>query len=359
MTPNEIKQFLHSILTNWSLTIDAKFQEITKHFPDYLNDTTIKKSIYEKLEWFFHDWLGTYFEELVYNKTNEHFQLWQNPADTRVSRNKMNNAILLYKKLFPGNEYRVDRNNEIENIELWSWLALNTIIKKIWNNGITSVTHSAQEFRQGNARDIYIEINDWSHINFSLKVDKSWKAALFEWQTRAIQDKVYKRYFNLSDESYEKLKQELFKTTDEKIIFEDFQNVALLTQTVIIQQLWLENASINNLLHARVTNIDNMKYCIKQLKYYKKSNDNSHIIVVNRLSWLLGSWALLDDIDENHINSWDFSFTECKPKKDPYWIEPTIKYKWYAFVSFQVKKQRGSRTSQKFTDITIRLRNKK
>ena len=38
----------------------------------------------------------------------------------------------------------------------------------------------------------------------------------------------------------------------EKIIFEDFQNIALLTQKVIFEKLWLTNAKINNFKEAKI-----------------------------------------------------------------------------------------------------------
>jgi hypothetical protein len=74
----------------------------------------------------------------------------------------------------------------------------------------------------------------------------------------------------------------LFKTEDESEIFEDFQNIALLTQKVLIQKLEIINAEINNFKDGEIMNIKTLKHLIKKLKHYKNSDDNSIILLVNR-----------------------------------------------------------------------------
>lgn len=355
---NEQKQQIYQILTDQNTSIQEKYDLILSIFPNYLTTVEQKKTIYEKIEWIFHDWLWTYFELLVYDKINEHYQLNQQESNKDIAIQKIKNGKNLYTKFFANNEYNVNLENEIENIKSWSNKALILISEIIWTQTITKVSSSAQEFRQGNARDVFVDLISWEQLNFSLKTDKSGKVALFDWQTPQIQEKVYKRYFNLTDEDYTNLKQELFGTTEESTIREEFDNIALITQKVLIKQFWLEDVEINNLWNARITNLEKFKHFIKQLKRYKVSEDNSVVIGVDRLSGEIIKDTILDDIDTNNLNLDDFSFLPCKPRKYRYWTEPWVKYLGKTFVSFQIKHKRGSGVSNKFQDITIRLKTK-
>ena len=182
--------------------------------------------------------------------------------------------------------------------------------------------------------------------------------AISEWQTPKIFEKVYNRYFQLSLKDYENLKQELFHTRDEKNIFEDFQNIALLTQKVIIKQFSLINVEINNFKNAKITNLENFKFFLLQLKKFKNGKDNAFVLLVNRTTGNVGFESILDSLDLNNISLEDFSFTPCIPRWYKYATEPGIKYRWKTFISFQIKHKRGKWVSDKFWDITIRLRSK-
>lgn len=355
---SEQKQLIYNILTNKEIWITEKYYEVVKIFPNYLSIGEQKKWIYEKIEWFFHDWLWTYFELLVYDKINEKYMLWQSESDKSTAIWKMENWKSLYKVFFAKNEYNVDRNIEIDSIKRWSLVALEQIEEIIGDKKVIAVSCSSQDYRQWNARDIFIDLQNQEQLNFSLKTDKSGKVAIFQWQTSNIYERVYKRFFNLKEESYEKLKVELFNTAEESIIRQDFENIALLTQNVVIKQFWVVWWSVNNLKDAKATNFENMKYFIKQLKRYKVWDDNSIIIAVNRLSWDLIKSTVLDEVDLDKMDINDFSFLPCKPRKYRYWTEPWIKYKTKKFVSFQIKHQRWRNPSNKFGDITIRLTTK-
>ena len=352
------KQLIHSILTDKNISVDKKYQKIIELFPNYLKDKKLKKAIYEKIEWIFHDGLWTYFELLVYDYLVDYFNLNQEKSDKQQTLNKMNEAIKLYNKFFPNNEYDINFEAEIKNIENASKQIIDYIKDLLPISKVIEITHSAQDFRQWNARDVFIEFENWKTLNLSLKVDKSWKVALFDGQTPDIFNKVYNRYFNLSKQDYENLKQELFGTSDENKIFEDFQNVALLTQKVLIKQLGLIYVKINNFSKAKITNKENLKHLISQLKRYKKSDDNSIVIIADRITWKLDWVTILDKIDENNLDLEKFSFTPTKPKKYRYATEPWIKYNCKTFVSFQTKHKRWSQSSKKFWDITTRLRTK-
>jgi hypothetical protein len=79
-------------------------------------------------------------------------------------------------------------------------------------------------------------------------------------------------------------------------------------------------------------------------------------LLVNRETWEIWAKTILDQINLEELQTEDFSFTPCKPQKYKYATEPWIKFKWKTFVSFQVKHKRWAYSSQKFWDITIRLR---
>jgi|GEM_PF-1347684 hypothetical protein len=49
MTPEQ-KKIIYAILTSENITIDDKYLEILKIFPDYLINKEEKKAIYEKIE---------------------------------------------------------------------------------------------------------------------------------------------------------------------------------------------------------------------------------------------------------------------------------------------------------------------
>ena len=307
---------------------------------------------------FFHDGLWTYFELLVYETLVKYFNLPQDTLNKDLVFKKLNEAKQLYNLFFPNNDYKINFDLEIKNIEQGATKIIDYIKDLLSTNKVVKINHSAQDFRKWNARDVFIEFDDWKTLNLSLKVDKSGKVALFDWQTPDIFNKVYKRYFNLSEKEYKNLKQHLFRTTDEAKIFEDFQNVALLTQKIFIKQLWLKNAQINDFSNAAITNKENLKHLISQLKRYKKSDDNSVVVVVDRISWKLWWNTILDEIDENNLDLKDFSLTPTRPRSYKYATEPWIKFKWKTFVSFQIKHKRWKQSGKRFWDITIRLRTK-
>lgn len=352
------KKIIYDILFDKNLLVEEKYQQIIEKFPSYLQNVDEKKVIYEKIEWIFHDWLWTYFELLIFNELIDFYSLTQEKITYEDVFSKMNDAIILYKKFFPNNDYEIDFHQEQKNIENWSKDSMNNIQDIVWNNKIEKVFHSAGDFRVWNARDIIVKLSSWEDINISLKTDKSWKVAISDGQTPKIFEKVYNRYFNLTFKDYILLKNELFWTDDEESIFQDFQNIALLTQKVIIKQFSLINVEINNFKNAKITNLENFKFFLLQLKKFKNGKDNAFVLLVNRTTGNVGFESILDSLDLNNISLEDFSFTPCIPRWYKYATEPGIKYRWKTFISFQIKHKRGKWVSDKFWDITIRLRSK-
>ncbi len=237
----------------------------------------------------------------MFDKINELYSLWLEETYKQATIWKMNHWIELYNIFFANNEYKVDFKQEIYNIEKWAFFSFEKIKEKIWDEKIKHLTHSSQDYSNWNARDIYITLESGEELNFSLKTDKSWKVAISDWQTSKVFEKVYNRYFNLSSEDYENLKLELFKTTDEKIIFDYFQNIALLTQVVLIRQFDLEDVEINNFKTAKIKNAKTLEYFIDQLKIHKNWKDNASVLFVDRLSWEVWFESILDDIFDINI----------------------------------------------------------
>lgn len=346
-----------NILTNSALTTTEKFNQIKTLFPNYLNIISERKVIYEKIEGIFHDWLGTYFELLVYDRVVEFYNLEQNFSDQNEIIEKLQLGIDLYTTFFKNNEYHKNYTQEKANIEVGARRTLKKIANLIGKEWVINVRSSSQDFREWNARDIVITLESWEEINFSLKTDKSWKVAISEGQTPLIQEKVYNRYFNLTDQEFNNLIQRLFWSQNIEEIKQDYQNIALLTQSVIIQQLGLKHADINNMGNGQITNRDNFLNLLKQLKFYERSADGSIIIGVDRLTGKLLPNTILDEIDLNNLNLDDFSFLPARSRKQNwYGTEPGVKFRNKTFVSFQVKHQRWNRSSQRFWDITTRLK---
>ncbi|MDO4713787.1 MAG: hypothetical protein Q4B28_03975 [bacterium] len=65
----------------------------------------------------------------------------------------------------------------------------------------------------------------------------------------------------------------------------------------------------------KITNIKNLKYLLKQLKFYERSSDGSILIGVDRLTGALLPNTILDEIDLNNINLNDFSFLPARSRK--------------------------------------------
>ena len=77
----ELKSWLNQILWDQNLSVDEKYNQVINRIPNYLTNTEEKKAVYEKIEWIFHDWLWTYFELIIYDKVNTHFNLSQEESD--------------------------------------------------------------------------------------------------------------------------------------------------------------------------------------------------------------------------------------------------------------------------------------
>lgn len=350
----EIKRQLNLILSDHTLTIDKKYEKVLELIPNYLNIAEQKKALYEKIEWIFHDWLWTYFELILFDEIKKHYNLNIPLSDKGKTIAKLDLWKALYLKFFPNNNYKIDRNKEIKNIEKASKNAIPLVEWYVWNKVVIWLRHSPLDYLENMARDLHISTNQWD-INLSLKIEKSKRVAVSNWQVTNIFEDVYKRFFNLSEQNFRDILSEYFPWQTIDDIKNNYQNVAHLTQIVIIKQLWLNNASVNNLSGWVITNINNFKYLLRKLKESEVSTDNSNLIIASRKEWKVWDKLLIDHIDIDNLNVEDFSFVKASSKKWWYWTEPWIKFKKKRFVSFQTKHKRSRNTSNAFWDITTRL----
>jgi len=350
----EISKEINNIINNINYTEDEIYHKLSQSYPHYLINPELRKIVFEKVEGIYHDGIGTYFEELIFNEIAS--KIGQEKTNLDTSEFKIKRAIKLFTLLeLESYHNNVDYKNELSNIINAS--------KKIWEviphfSEIDYIEHTPQDFRRGLARDLKIVLYNGEKINLSLKTDKSGRVALAEIGQTPRVENLFSILFNLSYDSYNRLLNELFGTQDFNIIRKDFQNICLLTQTVLIKQLGLVNARINNFSKAKITNLDNLIHLIHNLKKFKDGRDNCIVIIADRKSGELVSETILDEISLKNIELRDFKTTPCIPKassKYKYSTTYGIKYKVKTFVTFQVKHKRGSYASLEFGDITTRL----
>ena len=118
------------------------------------------------------------------------------------------------------------------------------------------------------------------------------------------------------------------------------------------------NVEINNFKEAKITNRENLKYFLEQLKKFKNWKDNATVLLLDRLTWNIWFESILDNINTEKLDLEKLSFTPTKPRNYKYATEPSMKYNCKTFIWFQTKHKRWKNPSNKFWDITIRLRAK-
>ena len=347
----EISRDINNIINNPNCSEEEIYHRLKQKYPNYMVDSEIMKIVFEKVEGIYHDGIGTLFEELVFNEIA--IKIGQEKTDLESSKFKVIRAINLYRILRLENlHYNVDYKLELSNIVNAS--------KKIWEliphfREIDYVEHTPQDYRRGLARDLKLVLYNGEKINLSLKTDKSGKVALAEiGQTPRI-DNLFNILFNLSYEEFNRLLFEIFKTNNFDIIRKDFQNICLLTQIVLIRQLGLTNAKINDFSVARITNKENLTHLITNLKNFIDGRDNCTVIIADRNTGELVSEIILDKISLKDINLCDFKTTPCIPIKYKYSTTYSLKYREKTFVTFQVKHKRGTYASLEFGEIATRL----
>lgn len=313
---------------------------------------------FEQIEGRFHDGLGTFNELCVANEIIARFGLGQPAFDLDAVIAKMEGACLLL-----GNDFRRDiLERERIRVERAATDVVTLINQFLAGHSPTYVSHTPHLYLQGKAADIVVTTEIRGDFHFSLKIDKSGKAALSE--IGQIRD-VYKLFhilFRLSASEVDELAHELFGVHRIEEIFDRSDNVALILQVALIRVMGLRTGDRetqpNNLGNARPTNLEGVQHLFRMIKQYKGGNDDAIVIVVDRRTGLVSTEFLIDEIDPDQIRLGDIGFTPCKPKPGKYrWgTEPCIKYMGRAVFSMQVKHRRGVNSGSAFRDITTRIR---
>lgn len=313
---------------------------------------------FEQIEGWFHDGLGTHNELCVANALIASLRLNQPSFDLRATNEKMRRALDALRS----DPRRATLATEITQIEAASAEVAARISEYLGGRRAMSVSHTPQSFRQGHAADLVVATAGGEDVHFSLKIDKSGRAALAEiGQTPDIY-KLFSILFRMTPPDVDGLVWELFGKQRVREVFDRSDNVARILQVALIRVLGLRTgeyeAQPNDLASARPTNLHAVQHLFRMIKRYKSGSDDAIVIVVDRRTGVVSSEFLIDEIDPDQLRLEDIGFTACRPRPGRYrWgTEPCVKYRGRAVFSMQVKHRRGRASGPEFSDITTRVR---
>jgi hypothetical protein len=139
-----------------------------------------------------------------------------------------------------------------------------------------------------------------------------------------------------------------------------YLNVARLVAHILIRKLKLADSEPTDFSRARVTDMDALKYLLRQLRYFKHGNDHSRVIIFDRATGAVKWESLLDSIDIERLTPERVSFLPSRPRNHPIASEFGLRIDGVTVVSFQIKhrrgRARGTARETEFSDITTRLR---
>ncbi len=333
---------------------NSTFFELQKPAPPPPPEQITKKE-FEVIEGSFHDGLGTYAELLLANQLIKQAQLAQPPFDLARAEQKLQGAI---SQLPLADPHRQLFDREIGNIRTAAEQGAQTLLNQR-NSKLARVRHTAREFANAHAGDVRLEFTDGTALPVSVKTDKSHKVAVAEGQTPDLFNKWLARYFNVSREEYGELLRAL-GFADESELKANYRNVARLVAEVLIRQLALADCAINDFSRARVTDLAAAQTLFKQLRHYKHGNDDSRVIIFDRVDGEVKWDSRLDAIDVNALTAERISFLPARPRNGQATVaEFGIKLDGHTVVTFQIKHRRGKAKGTarqfEFSDITTRL----
>ncbi|MBS1811799.1 MAG: hypothetical protein JST84_26805 [Acidobacteria bacterium] len=316
----------------------------------------ISSKDFEIIEGHFHDGLGTYAELVLANALIAQGSLPQKPFVTTASYNKLIAAIASLPEAHPS---RTTFQNEIANIEKAAPLGASEILQHA-GGSLTRVRHTAREFADAKAGDLRLEFDNRAPLPISVKTDKSNRVAVAEGQTPDITHKWAERYFRVTEDELTKILSELgFLSLAEAK--NQYLNIAQLVAQVLIRKLELKHCEPNDFRGAEVGNLEAVKYLLRQLRHYKHGNDDSRVIIFDRITGAVKWDSLLDGIDIEALTAERISFLPSRPRNGHIVAsEFGVKVDGQTIVSFQIKhkrgKARGTAQQYEFSDITTRLR---
>ncbi|MGA9773242.1 MAG: hypothetical protein WBV94_29695 [Blastocatellia bacterium] len=317
----------------------------------------ISKAEFDVIEGVFHDGLGTYAEVLLGNELIALAHLSQAMFDASPSRAKMQDAI---NRLTVAHPSRAVFQQEIANIERAVKRGAVELLNRASPGKLARVYHTPREYQDAKAGDLRLEFNGRDLLPVSVKTDKSGKVAVAEGQTPDIESKWAERYFKVSRAEMDKMIRELgFDSVAE--LKTHYLNVARLVAEVLIHKLDLMDCQPTDFSRARVRDLSAAKYLFRQLRHFKRGNDDSRVIIFDRSTGEVKWESLLDEIEIDKLTADRISFLPSRPRS-PHEIasEFGLKIDGRTVVSFQIKHRRGrlrgTARQYEFSDITTRLR---
>lgn len=318
--------------------------------------TTLSKKDFEIIEGVFHDGLGTYAEQILANELIKLAGLKKTPFDSSPSMAKMQDAISRLPITHPSCAIF---EREIQNIARGAQRGAQELLDKAKPEILINVEHVAKLYANASAGDLILEFT--SHkLPVSVKTDKSGKVAVADGQTPKIGSKWAERYFQVSETELEEFIKELGYSSMTELK-SNYLYVARLVALVLIRKLELTQCQPTDFSNAKVGNLNAIKYLFKQLLVFKKGNDGSHVIIIDRSTGELKWESLLDAVDIDKLSIERISFLPSRPRGDRLiGSEFGIKVDGKTIVSFQIKHKRGTAKGtarqSEFGDITTRLR---
>jgi beta-lactamase class A len=320
-----------------------------------LSQGQLSKAQFDAIEGSFHDALGTYAELLLANQLIEQAKLTQPPFAIARTEAKLQAALAR----LPANDVRrTVLQREVEFIRQATVQGSQQLLAQSGRT-LAAVRHTAREFANAKAGDVRLEFTDGTVQPVSVKTDKSNKVAVAEGQTPDLFNKWLARYFNVSRAEYDGLIREL-GFADEAELKTNYRNVARLVAEVLIRKLALADCAVNDFRRARVTNLAAAQHLFNQLRHYKHGNDDSRIIIFDRVDGEVKWDSRLDAIDVNALTAERISFLPARPRNGQATVaEFGIKLDGQTVVTFQIKhrrgKAKGTARQYEFSDITTRL----
>jgi hypothetical protein len=319
--------------------------------------TELSRTGFEMIEGKFHDGLGTFAEIHLANEIIKAAKLPQAMFDASGSEAKMREAIA---SLPESHKSRAIFQQEIVNIKIAAKEGALALLGRIKPATLAGVRHTAREYAGAKAGDLCLAFKDRADFPVSVKTDKANKVAISEGQTPHLGEKWATRYFKVSEDELDKMIAGLNFTTRAELK-SNYLNVARLVAEVLIRKLKLEECLPTDFSKARVTDLEAMKFLLRQLRLYKSGEDRSCVIIFKRSTGAVLWESLLDSLDIDNLTADRISFLPSRPRNNRFVAtEFGIKIDHRTVVTFQVKhrrgRARGTNRQFEFSDITTRLK---
>jgi hypothetical protein len=314
------------------------------------------KNDFDVIEGVFHDGLGTFAEITLANELIAQAHLAQTPFDVTASRAKMQTAL---GRLPVADAHGARFQQEMTNVETAARRGAAELLKIAAPARLIRVRHTPREYQDAHAGDLRLVFEGRDEMPVSVKTDKSHKVAVAEGQTPDIETKWALRYFRVAPAELDAMIRELgFDSM--ATLKAHYLNVARLVAHVLIRKLKLVDSEPTDFSRARVTDMDALKYLLRQLRHFKHGNDSSRIIIFDRTTGAVKWESLLDAIDIERLTAERVTFLPSHPRHHPIASEFGLRVDGVTVVSFQIKhrrgRARGTARETEFLDITTRLR---